>query len=715
MTDRKRARVVLVPIALPLTLILLLVVVGTTAAVGWISYRAAFHSVEDEGLASLRSSTAARDSALAAAVARKREHLQSTLQSVELGCGITGVMVRPCARDMILSFLRAEHAFGAAMYYGTRQPMRVGSFVGGQESLSGLPSFQLRPNRKAAYFTLTYSDAENGATLAVDFSASGLLAASESLRASTRVVASIGDLPFLLGEADVTPANDALLGNELAGCFTGSEASGVYRRQYIWFHPSRAAADTCIEGVRDQREILAPVARLKGRITRFGIVAGLMALLLAYLVGWLLARPIVRLRQRVRGFRQGDFDSPVPIVGVGEVRELAYTFASMKDSVKAYRETIAENERRLAMVYKAARLWIWEFDLVTGEISWQVPTGGQSHRKKAMRLRTFLRRVHRDDRRVVCDAIRKAKVTGIYEAEYRVRRRRDEPVIWMNSWGQIIGVLRRRMLGVSLDITARKSSEDLIHEMVRLEASAQIAGSLAHEINNPLTAIMAATYMLAQQTLADPAAVRYVDIADKQTRRVAQLVNQILGLYHRPAARLGIDVRSLLEETVAKFKWELDAKRQDVLLHSDPALVHGDREELLQAFSNILQNAIESSPPGSQIRVRAHLAHRWSDDHCLGVRVVIADRGPGIARGDIRKIFEPFIGTKSEPGTGLGLWVTRSAIVNHNGTIRIWSARGKRTGTAVSVFLPIRSRGKKMGSATQAHLPSTPANSGLAG
>ncbi len=716
MADCKRGRIAFVSITLPLTLVLLLVVIGTTAAVGWISYRAAIHSAEDEGFASLRASTAARDNAVAAAIARKREHLQSTLQSVELGCGISGVMARPCARDMLLPFLRAEHAFGAALYYGSRQPLRVGSFIGsGQASASGLPIFQLRPNNKTAFVTLVHSDTENGYTLSVEFSVSALLGTTELLRNSTRVISKTDDRIFVLGESGASPEQGLPASNELKGCLAGSESSVLDQQRYIWFRPSRAAADTCIEGLRNQQEILAPLSSLKARITRFGVVAGLFAIVLAYVLGWLLARPIIRLRQRVRGFRQGDYDSPVPLVGVGEVRELAYAFASMRDAAKAYRETIAENERRLAMVYKAARLWIWEYDTVTGEMTWQVPTEGQSPRKVAIRLRLFLRRVYPEDRAVVCDAIRRAKVTGIYEAEYRISRSRDEPLVWMSSWGQVIGVLRRKMIGVSLDITARKNSENLIHEKVRLEASAKIAGSLAHEINNPLTAIRAATFMLGQQRLANPAAVHYVEMADQQTRRVAQLVNQILGLYHRPTTRVGFEIRTLLEEMVTNFKSELDAREQHVLLRSDRAVVHGDREELMQALSNIFQNAIESSGSGADIHIRSHLTHSWTDDHRSGLRILIADPGPGIPRDEVAKVFEPFTGTKPERGTGLGLWVARSTIMKHNGTIRIWSSRGKRAGTVVAVFLPIRSRTKTVKAATMLTGPSEPAHSGLAG
>jgi HAMP domain-containing protein len=326
---KNRTGLLYVPLRGPLTLVFVLLVLGTTLAAGWMSYRAAFRSVEEEALASLKASAAARDTALAVAVGRKRERLQSTLQSVELGCGITGVMMTSCASEMLRPFLRTERASGAALYYGRRQLLRVGAFHGdGAETGSGLPLLQVAPNKKS-YVSLVHSDRESGLTLAVDFSTSGLMNTTELLRESTRVVTQIGGQQFLLTENGLNAAEGPLLAKEVGECFAGTEASALHDHQYISLRPSRALGDTCLVSLRDEREILAPVLRLKARIARVGVAFGAVALALAYLLAWLVARPIVRLRQRVRALRKGDYDSPVPIVGIGEVRELAHAFTSM--------------------------------------------------------------------------------------------------------------------------------------------------------------------------------------------------------------------------------------------------------------------------------------------------------------------------------------------------------------------------------------------------
>ncbi len=268
----------------------------------------------------------------------------------------------------------------------------------------------------------------------------------------------------------------------------------------------------------------------------------------------------------------------------------------------------------------------------------------------------------------------------------------------MSSWGQVIGLLHRRMIGVSLDISARKNAETLVREKDRLEASAEMAGELAHEINNPLTAIMGAMYMLSQQGL-EPAAADCVGVAEQETRRVGHLVNQIVGLYQRPAARSVMEVRPLLDEVIARCQPDLNTKRQHVLLKSGRAFLSGYREELVHAFSNILRNAIESCHAGADIHIRAHVARHWGDPNAFGIRILIADPGPGIPADKLTRIFDPFTGSKPQRGTGLGLWVARSAVTKHGGTIRIRAGQGGRGGTVVAVFLPARSRGKGVKSA----------------
>ena len=109
-----------------------------------------------------------------------------------------------------------------------------------------------------------------------------------------------------------------------------------------------------------------------------------------------------------------------------------------------------------------------------------------------------------------------------------------------------------------------------------------------------------------------------------------------------------------------------------------------------QVFANLFGNAVEAVGKNGKIRLSASASHNWRTGE-FGLRVVVADNGPGIPANIRGKIFEPFFTTKGEAGTGLGLWITSGIINNSGGTLSLRSVtRPGRTGTCFSVFLPIK-------------------------
>jgi two-component system CheB/CheR fusion protein len=94
-------------------------------------------------------------------------------------------------------------------------------------------------------------------------------------------------------------------------------------------------------------------------------------------------------------------------------------------------------------------------------------------------------------------------------------------------------------------------------------------------------------------------------------------------------------------------------------------------------------------PGGGTLTLKVSKSHNWGYGNRLGVRVVIADTGSGIAPAQQNKLFEPFFTTKRDVGTGLGLWVSKSIVLKHEGSIQVRSSvRPGRSGTVFSVFLP---------------------------
>jgi len=119
--------------------------------------------------------------------------------------------------------------------------------------------------------------------------------------------------------------------------------------------------------------------------------------------------------------------------------------------------------------------------------------------------------------------------------------------------------------------------------------------------------------------------------------------------------------------------------------------------ELLTAFTNVIRNALEHLPMGGRIAIRVFRGRNWRTGS-EGVKVLIADNGPGISPDVVRQLFQPFVSTKPERGAGLGLWTARAITVKYGGEVHIrTSVVTGRSGTSVSMFFPAAKKalGKK--------------------
>jgi signal transduction histidine kinase len=117
--------------------------------------------------------------------------------------------------------------------------------------------------------------------------------------------------------------------------------------------------------------------------------------------------------------------------------------------------------------------------------------------------------------------------------------------------------------------------------------------------------------------------------------------------------------------------------------------IRGFPSEITQVFSNLVVNALEALPPEGTLKLHVLSSRDWRRPKRRGVRVFIADNGPGISVENRRRMFEPFFTTKGEKGTGLGLWVTSGIVDKHGGWIRMRSStQPGRSGTCFAVFFP---------------------------
>jgi signal transduction histidine kinase len=240
------------------------------------------------------------------------------------------------------------------------------------------------------------------------------------------------------------------------------------------------------------------------------------------------------------------------------------------------------------------------------------------------------------------------------------------------------------------DLTALRRVEQLKVERRMLEiekfaAAGRLAATIAHEVNNPMEAIKNAIYLLSDAVKSEAAPV--YEILKSETERVARIVRQMLGLYRNNEQVKPINVNTLIEDTLLLLNRQLQRSNVEVsneLGDLPDAVVAAD--QLRQVLSNLVINAKDSMPDGGTLRVRTRHV-RTSKEFPLGnIRILVADTGSGIPRELISSIFEPFVTTKGEKGTGLGLWIVRGIIGNHGGKIGVRSKPGK--GTIFKIDLP---------------------------
>jgi PAS domain S-box-containing protein len=240
---------------------------------------------------------------------------------------------------------------------------------------------------------------------------------------------------------------------------------------------------------------------------------------------------------------------------------------------------------------------------------------------------------------------------------------------------------------IARDMRSWRRAEAMLREAERLAGMGRVAATIAHEINNPLGAAVNLAYLLAQEPIPDAGSREMIAQLEAELNRVASVTRQTLGYFRNSKETIPVALGELLKGVVGAFSARAAALNVRVELHVDePLEVEGSANELRQVLLNLIGNALDAmAATGGTLRIRLRHGKSWDGTQRPGARLTVADSGPGIAREDIERIFEPFF-TRKPGGVGLGLWASAEIVRNHHGAIRVRAGTG--SGAVFQIFLP---------------------------
>ncbi len=234
------------------------------------------------------------------------------------------------------------------------------------------------------------------------------------------------------------------------------------------------------------------------------------------------------------------------------------------------------------------------------------------------------------------------------------------------------------------DITDEKLSHAAAIHTEKMAALGRLAGGVAHEINNPLAAILAFTQIMLAESTRTTQDMEMLKMLESSAQRCKRILDSMLRFSRQPTFKLqATDLEATVKDAVLLFEVMLRTYPRAVLDVSFPALpqVSIDSNQIQQVILNLLQNALQALPEG---KGTLKIAAQEAEDM---VRLEVADTGTGIKEEHLAKIFDPTFTTKAPgAGTGFGLSIAQSIVASHRGRIEVQSAVGQ--GTTFYIWLP---------------------------
>lgn len=235
------------------------------------------------------------------------------------------------------------------------------------------------------------------------------------------------------------------------------------------------------------------------------------------------------------------------------------------------------------------------------------------------------------------------------------------------------------------DLTEKRTMDAILAQSEKMAAVGQLAAGIAHEINNPLTVILANAQLLSRDLNDNADALEAVDLISKAGTRALQVVRNLLNFARKEQFDLKpTDINDTINHALEMLHHETLERDAEIIFEPSDALplIKASQDNLQGVWLNILLNAMDSA---GQTKPKIHITTSQIGSE---IRIVISDNGVGIPQENLKRIFDPFYTTKGAGrGTGLGLSICHRTIKQHGGHILVDSIKGQ--GTTFTILLPI--------------------------